>query len=190
MFRLAIFGSGKGSNARRLIEHFTNHPTVKIVALVSDKPRRGFLDISFDHKINLEIIKGPELAEKKWLNHFKLKYRPDLIVLAGFLRLIPEELLNDYPDKIINLHPSLLPKFGGKGMYGMNVHQAVIESGEKQSGITIHFVNKEYDKGHIINQYACQVFPDDTPEILAKRIAELESKYLPEEVEKIAVACT
>lgn len=186
MFRIAIFGSGTGSNARRLIEFFRDSKKIKINVLVSDKPRRGFVDISFEHRINLEIINGSELKDKKWLNHFKLKYRPDLIILAGFLQLIPEEMLTEFPEKIINIHPALLPKYGGKGMFGNHVHAAVIKAGEKESGITIHFVNSRYDEGAVIKQYACPVFPDDTLETLSKRIHELEHKYLPETVSALA----
>ena len=144
------------------------NPQVKIAALVSDKPRRGFLDISYDHRINLEIIKGPELAEPKWINHLKLMYRPDLIVLAGYMRLIPAAFIQAFPDKIINLHPALLPDFGGKGMYGQHVHEAVIAAGKTKTGISIHKVNEQYDEGEILFQASCAVLPDDTAETLAE----------------------
>ena len=185
MANVVIFGSGKGSNARRLIAFFEGNPQVKISALVSDKPRRGFLDISYDHRINLEIIKGPELADPKWINHLKLMYRPDLIVLAGYMRLIPAEFIQAFPDKIINLHPALLPDFGGKGMYGNHVHQAVIAAGKTETGISIHKVNERYDEGEILFQASCPVLPDDTAETLAARIHTLEHEHLPQVVERL-----
>ncbi len=185
MANVVIFGSGKGSNARRLIAFFEGNPQVKITALVSDKPRRGFLDISYDHRINLEIIKGPELADPKWINHLKLMYRPDLVVLAGYMRLIPAEFIQAFPDKIINLHPALLPDFGGKGMYGNHVHQAVIAAGKTETGISIHKVNERYDEGEILFQATCPVLPNDTAETLAARIHTLEHEHLPQVVERL-----
>jgi phosphoribosylglycinamide formyltransferase-1 len=184
MPNLIIFGSGKGSNARRLIAYFKQNTQVKITALVSNKPRRGFLDISYDHRINLEIIKGPELSDAKWINHLKLTYRPDLIVLAGYMQRIPVELIKAFPNKIINIHPSLLPDFGGKGMYGHHVHEAVLASHAKESGISIHIVNEEYDQGKILFQKSCPVNNDDTIESLSLRIQELEYELLPQVIEQ------
>jgi phosphoribosylglycinamide formyltransferase 1 len=188
MYKIAILGSGKGSNARNLIEQFRDNPEIQVAVLVSDKPRRGFLDISYDYRINLEIIKGPELSDPKWLNHFKLKYRPDLIVLAGYLKLVPSEMIACFKGQLINLHPALLPKYGGKGMYGQHVHKAVIESGDLESGITVHFVNERYDDGNIIRQEKCRVEPEDSPESLAMRIHSLEHKVLPEVVRQMAMS--
>jgi phosphoribosylglycinamide formyltransferase-1 len=184
MHKIVIFGSGKGSNARAVIDYFNQHKTLQVAALVSDRPRRGFLDISYDYRINLEIIKGEELADPKWIAHLKLMYRPDVIVLAGFLKLIPSELIAAFPDRIINLHPALLPKFGGKGMYGMHVHKAVLDAGETQSGITIHLVNERYDEGEIIVQQSCEVLAGDTPQSLAERIHQLEHLHLPVAIEQ------
>jgi phosphoribosylglycinamide formyltransferase-1 len=184
MPNLIIFGSGKGSNARRLIAYFKQNTQVKITALVSNKPRRGFIDISYDHRINLEIIKGPELSDAKWINHLKLTYRPDLIVLAGYMQRIPVELIQAFPNKIINIHPSLLPDFGGKGMYGHHVHEAVLASHAKESGISIHIVNEEYDQGKILFQKSCPVNNDDTIESLSLRIQELEYELLPQVIEQ------
>ena len=182
-----IFGSGKGSNARRVIEYFKDHPSISVAALVSDKPRRGFLDISYDHRINLEIIKGPELSDPKWIAHLKVMYRPDLIVLAGFLKMIPQELIAAFPDKIINIHPALLPKYGGKGMYGVFVHRAVIGAAEKQSGITIHYVNEIYDEGATIFQAMCDIENGDDEKKLAEKIHELEHKHFPEVIERLLI---
>jgi phosphoribosylglycinamide formyltransferase-1 len=179
MQKLVIFGSGKGSNARRIIEYFNQQNDIEVVALVSNKPRRGFLDISYEFRINLEIIKGDELSDPKWLAHFKMTYRPDLIVLVGFLKKIPTTFIEVFPGKIINLHPSLLPKFGGKGMYGSYVHDAVIASKEKESGITIHQVNEKYDEGNILFQEKVLLDTDETSESLADKINMLEYKHLP-----------
>jgi phosphoribosylglycinamide formyltransferase-1 len=184
MQKIVIFGSGKGSNARALIDYFKKTGTAQVVALVSDRPRRGFLDISYDYRINLEIIKGDELSDPKWIAHLKVMYRPDLLVLAGFLKLIPEALIAAFPDPIINLHPSLLPKYGGKGMYGTHVHKAVLDADEVESGITIHVVNEHYDEGAILFQARCEVLQGDTAETLAERIHLLEHMHLPSEVER------
>jgi phosphoribosylglycinamide formyltransferase-1 len=184
MQKIVIFGSGKGSNARALIDYFKKTGTAQVVALVSDRPRRGFLDISYDYRINLEIIKGDELSDPKWIAHLKVMYRPDLLVLAGFLKLIPEALIAAFPDRIINLHPSLLPKYGGKGMYGTHVHKAVLDADEVESGITIHVVNEHYDEGAILFQARCEVLHGDTAETLAERIHLLEHMHLPSEVER------
>lgn len=185
MPKIVIFGSGKGSNARRLLDFFQHHPSIQVAALVSNKPRRGFLDISYDYRINLEIVKGPELSDPKWIAHLRLMYRPDLLVLAGYLQQIPPALIEAFPGKIINLHPALLPDFGGKGMYGHHVHEAVLRSGATQTGITIHKVDEEYDRGEILFQAECPVFPDDTVERLAERIHALEHAHLPVVVEKL-----
>lgn len=185
MPKIVIFGSGKGSNARRLLEYFKGHPSIQVAALVSNKPRRGFLDISYDYRINLEIVKGHELNDPKWIAHLRLMYRPDLLVLAGYLQQIPPALIEAFPGKIINLHPALLPDFGGKGMYGHHVHEAVLAAGVSKSGITIHKVDEEYDRGEIIFQAECQVLPGDTVETLSTRIHALEHEHLPLVVEKL-----
>lgn len=185
MPKIVIFGSGKGSNARRLLEYFKEHPFIQVAALVSNKPRRGFLDISYDYRINLEIVKGPELSDPKWIAHLRLMYRPDLLVLAGYLKQIPPALIEAFPGKIINLHPALLPDFGGKGMYGHHVHEAVLASGVSRTGITIHKVDEEYDRGEILFQAECEVLPGDTVETLSARIHALEHAHLPHVVEKL-----
>jgi len=186
MATFIIFGSGKGSNALNLLTKFKDHPKVKIAALVSDKPRRGFLDLSYQFRINLEMIKGPELADSKWINHLKLTYRPDYILLLGFLQKVPAEFLQAFSGKVINLHPALLPAFGGEGMYGAKVHKAVLESGVKQSGITLHVIDEEYDRGEILQQYACDVLPNDDVNSLAERIHSLEHEMIPSFVEQLA----
>jgi phosphoribosylglycinamide formyltransferase 1 len=186
MANFIIFGSGKGSNAKNLLNQFKEHPSVKITALVSDKPRRGFLDLSYEFKVNLEMIKGPELIDAKWINHLKLTYRPDYILLLGYLQKIPVEFLQAFPGKIINLHPALLPDFGGKGMYGARVHKAVIDAGVPKSGITLHIIDDEYDRGEILEQFTCEISKIDNATTLADKIHQLEQENLPVFIEKLA----
>lgn len=183
MARYLIFGSGKGSNAKNLLTTFKGRNDIQFPALVSDKPRRGFLDISYEFRVNLEMIKGPELEDSKWINHLKLMYRPDYILLLGFLQKVPETFLNAFPDRVINLHPSLLPAFGGKGMFGSRVHDAVIAAGMEQSGISLHLANNEYDQGAIIRQYSLTIAKGESAQELATRIAALEHEKLPEFIE-------
>jgi phosphoribosylglycinamide formyltransferase-1 len=185
MKNIAIFGSGKGSNAINIIKHFNAHTYIKVNALASNKPRRGFLDISYEFRINLEIINGDELNEDKWLDNFQENYQPDLIVLAGYMKLIPVPFIKKFEGKIINIHPALLPDFGGKGMYGMFVHEAVIEAKRKESGITIHYVNEHYDEGEIIFQAKCILEEHETPDSLAHKIHQLEYEHYPRVIEEI-----
>lgn len=187
MKNIAIFGSGKGSNAINIIQHFQNHPTIAVKALASDKPRRGFLDISYEYRINLEIIAGDELSDHAWIERFKENYAPDMIVLAGYIKLIPIPFIDAFRGMIINIHPALLPAYGGKGMYGMHVHDAVIRNQEKKSGITIHFVNEKYDDGEIIFQAECAIEPEDTPQTLANKIHQLEYEHFPSTIEKLLI---
>jgi len=179
MQKIVILGSGKGSNARRIIEYFKQNNDIEVVALVSNKPRRGFLDISYDFRINLEIIKGEELSDAKWLAHFKMVYRPDLIILAGYLKKIPLLFIEKFPGIILNLHPALLPKYGGYGMYGVHVHDAVIAGKEEYSGITIHLVNEQYDAGDILFQKKVMLSKDENSKSLAEKIHILEHNNLP-----------
>jgi len=179
MQKIVILGSGKGSNARRIIEYFKQNNDIEVVALVSNKPRRGFLDISYDFRINLEIIKGEELSDAKWLAHFKMMYRPDLIILAGYLKKIPLLFIEKFPGIILNLHPALLPKYGGYGMYGVHVHDAVIAGKEEYSGITIHLVNEQYDAGDILFQKKVMLSKDENSKSLAEKIHILEHNNLP-----------
>jgi formyltetrahydrofolate-dependent phosphoribosylglycinamide formyltransferase len=182
---IAIFASGAGSNAQKIIDHFRNHSSIKISLIVCNKPGAGVLSISEREKIPFLLIEKekffrgdgyvPELKEKNI----------DFIVLAGFLWKIPSALIKAYTRKIINIHPALLPKYGGKGMYGHFVHEAVIASGDKESGITIHYVDEIYDHGKIIFQDKCIVLPTDTAESLAQKIHELEHKNFPAVIEKL-----
>lgn len=183
--RLAIFASGAGSNAQKIIDHFRGKSQVKIALIVCNKPGAGVLKIAEKEGIPVLLIeKEPFFRGNAYTPALKEK-NIDLIILAGFLWKIPEALIQAYPGKIVNIHPALLPKYGGKGMYGQFVHAAVVAAGEKESGITIHYVDEHYDHGDIIFQATCPVFPEDTPELLAKRIHELEHKHFPAVIEQL-----
>lgn len=183
-YNIAIFASGAGSNAKKIIEHFKNHTSVKIALIVSNKADAGVLQIAKEFQIpSLIIEKERFFRGDVYLNELKAA-QINFIVLAGFLWKVPSALIAAYPNKIINIHPALLPKYGGKGMYGHFVHEAVIDSKEKESGITIHYVDDKYDHGNIIFQTTCPVLPNDTPDDLANRIHVLEHEHYPKIVEK------
>jgi formyltetrahydrofolate-dependent phosphoribosylglycinamide formyltransferase len=183
--QIAIFASGAGSNAEKIIAYLKDHPAIRVSLIVCNKPDAGVISIAQNHGIRVLLIEKerffsgdtylPELKEAHI--HF--------IVLAGFLWKIPEALIAAYPDKIINIHPALLPNYGGKGMYGMKVHEAVIAAGEKESGITIHYVNEHFDEGAPIFQAKCIIDGGDTPESLAQKIHVLEHRHFPEVVERV-----
>ncbi len=182
---IAIFASGTGSNARRIIEHFANSRVARVVLVVSNKKDAGVLDIALEHGIPVHIIDRRTFYETEDLLGILKEQKIDLIVLAGFLWLIPSYLVRAYEKKMVNIHPALLPKFGGKGMYGMHVHEAVKKSGARESGITIHFVNEHYDEGDIVFQERCAVLPEDTPTDIARKVLQLEHRYFPVVVEQL-----
>lgn len=184
MKRIAIFASGSGTNTQRIIEYFRGND-VLVALVICNNPKADVIERA--HRVNVPIqmiekekFYGSDLVVKK-LQMEKI----DLLVLAGFLWMIPQNILRAFPKKIINIHPALLPKFGGKGMFGMNVHKAVIDAGEKESGITIHYVNEKYDEGEIILQKKCSVTSDDTAETLAQKIHTLEYEWYPKTVEQL-----
>jgi formyltetrahydrofolate-dependent phosphoribosylglycinamide formyltransferase len=184
---IAIFASGAGSNALRLMEHFANHQHIKISLLVSNKAGAGALHHASNHGISTLIIEKERFFQGDcYLPELK-SAGIDFIVLAGFLWKIPSALIQAYPQQIVNLHPALLPKYGGKGMYGRHVHEAVLAAGEEESGITIHFVDEHYDHGATIFQAICPVVKEDTPETLAAKIHQLEHKHLPQVVENVVL---
>jgi phosphoribosylglycinamide formyltransferase 1 len=186
MRNAAIFASGEGTNAENIITHFTNDSRIKIKLVITNRYDAGVVARAEKHKKNVQIISKEALADyTDKIIEFLHAEKIDLIILAGFLLKIPPAFVKAFPNKIINIHPALLPKFGGKGMYGMNVHKAVIGSKEKESGITVHFVDEEYDNGDIILQVKCKIEEGDTPEVLAKKIRDLEHEYFPKAIEKI-----
>lgn len=184
MIRIAILASGSGTNAQRLVEHFNDRPDAQVVLIGCDQPSAGVVQRAWDLGVPLYLFNGTQLRSGDVLRELQGQ-RVDLVVLAGFLRLIPATLIAAYPRRIINLHPSLLPNYGGKGMYGHHVHEAVLAAGETESGITIHYVNERFDEGEHIARFACPVLADDTPESLAARIHGLEHTHLPQVVEAV-----
>lgn len=185
MINAAIFASGEGTNAENLFKYFANDSRIKFKLVITNRDDAGVIARAEKYKKNVQIVSKAALENyTDKLIEFLQVEKIDLIILAGFLLKMPEAFIKAFPDKIINLHPALLPKYGGKGMYGMNVHKAVIENKEKESGITVHFVNEEYDKGKIILQASCKLEPTDTPELLAKKIQQLEFDHLPKAVER------
>ncbi len=187
---VAIFASGAGSNALRLMEYFANHPQIKISLLVSNKPGAGALHHASNHGISTLIIEKERFFRGDTYLPELESAGIDFIVLAGFLWKIPSALIRAFPQRIVNLHPALLPKYGGKGMYGKHVHEAVIAAGDEESGITIHFVDEQYDHGATIFQAMCPVTREDTPETLAEKIHQLEHKHLPQVVENVIMEST
>jgi phosphoribosylglycinamide formyltransferase-1 len=182
---IVIFASGSGSNAQRLMEYFEHHPQIRVAALFANNPKAYALQRAETFHVPAFLFNREEFYQSDNVLQQLRQFQPDLIVLAGFLWLVPQNLLQAFPDKIINIHPALLPKYGGKGMHGQHVHAAVVAANENASGITIHFVNEEYDKGAFILQERCPVSPQDTPETVAARVLQLEHKFLPLAVEKI-----
>ncbi|MDE3236961.1 MAG: phosphoribosylglycinamide formyltransferase [Bacteroidota bacterium] len=181
---IAIFASGAGSNAQKIIEHFRENKTIHVGLIVCNKPGAGVLKIAADNAIPVLLIEKERFFRgDAYVPEMNL-HEIGFIVLAGFLWKIPDALIRAFPNKIINIHPALLPKYGGKGMYGMHVHEAVIASGDTESGITIHYVNEKYDDGEAIFQATCTIEPIDTPELLAQKIHRLEHQYFPAIVEK------
>jgi phosphoribosylglycinamide formyltransferase 1 len=182
---LALFASGAGSNAQRIIDHFRNSTLARVVVIVCNKPGAGVLRIAEKEQLPILMIEKDRFFRGDAYLPELEKSNTDFIVLAGFLWKIPQALINAYPRRIINIHPALLPKYGGKGMYGQYVHEAVIQAGEVQSGITIHYVDEHYDHGDVIFQTACPLVDGDTPETLAARIHELEHLYYPQVIEDL-----
>ncbi|MDQ3191342.1 MAG: phosphoribosylglycinamide formyltransferase [Bacteroidota bacterium] len=186
MKRIAIFASGAGSNAQKIIDYFrTNSSEIAVSLIVSNNPQAGVLDIANENKINIVIVNKEELKNPNRLIETLEKEKIDLIVLAGFLLLIPQEIINKFKNKIINIHPALLPKYGGKGMYGSSVHKAVKLAGEKETGITIHFVDEKFDQGEIIFQVKSKIEQKDTIESIAKKVQMLEHIHYPRIIESL-----
>jgi phosphoribosylglycinamide formyltransferase-1 len=181
--RIAIFASGAGTNAREVIRYFELHPHAQVTLVVCNKPDAGVLQVAAEFGVETLIIdKSMFQDEQQFLAELRER-GIELIVLAGFLWLIPYWLVREYPDGIINIHPSLLPKFGGKGMYGMHVHRSVIAAGERKSGITIHLVNEYFDEGQQLAQFETDIPEGTTAEELAQRIHELEHRHFAEVID-------
>ncbi len=182
---IAIFASGAGSNAARFIEYFSGNAAIKISLVVCNVPSAGVLTIAVNNNIDTLLINRANFFKGDVYLPVLEKYKISWIVLAGFLWKIPSKLIDAYPQRIINIHPALLPKYGGKGMYGHFVHEAVITNGDKESGISIHFVDELYDHGKIIFQAKCIIDTNDTAESLAKKVQQLEHTYFAPEIQKL-----
>lgn len=185
MKNIAIFASGTGSNAVRLYQYFAEKKAeINVALLVCNKADAAVVQKMQSLNVPVYILSNKEIESGNSLLKKLAEYKVDWIVLAGFLRKIPDLIIKGYENKIINIHPSLLPKYGGKGMYGMNVHKAVVENKEKESGISIHLVNEVYDDGKILFQKSCALSPSDLAEDVAKKIQQLEHEYFPKVVEE------
>ncbi len=186
MFNIAVFASGSGTNAENIVRYFRNHTFIKPALIISNNKdayvlqRAKKLDVPAEYIPTSVFKNNPEKALQ-----LLSKYQIDFIVLAGFMVLVPAQILKEFESRILNIHPALLPDYGGKGMYGANVHKAVIAAGERQSGITIHYVNEKYDEGQIIFQATCPVSKDDDPESLAKKVHKLEYEHYPPIIESV-----
>ena len=181
---IAVFASGRGSNTKNIIEYFKDK-NIKVALIVTDNKNAGVLQYAATYDIPALILEKGQLQKPQRLLESLKKHNIALIVLAGFLKLIPPALIEAYKNKIVNIHPALLPKYGGKGMYGMHVHRAVKKAGEQYSGITIHFVNENYDEGEIIFQKKIKIDPGDSAKDIAGKIHKLEYRYYPVVIESL-----
>jgi phosphoribosylglycinamide formyltransferase-1 len=183
--RIAIFASGSGSNAQKIMEHFKRSAEAEVVLILTNNPQAYVLQRADNFEVPSHVFTRHELYQTDDVIRMLKTLQVDLIVLAGFLWLVPQTLLAAFPNKIINLHPALLPKYGGKGMYGDNVHKAILEAGEEESGITIHFVNSEFDEGEIIHQSKFKIEPGDNLEMVKFKGQQLEHLHFPKVIENL-----
>lgn len=185
MKNIAVFASGNGTNAEKIFEKFHDHPKGQVKLLLTNNPTAGVIGRAARFNIPVKVFDKSILYKTddvlQWMQAAKI----DFVVLAGFLLKVPDNIIRAYQDSIINIHPALLPAYGGKGMYGIHVHRAVLEAGERMSGITIHHVNEKYDEGKTILQVSCPVHEEDTPEDIAARVQQLEHQYYPQVIEEL-----
>lgn len=185
--RIVIFASGTGSNAKNIIQYFQTKDTVEVVHVLSNNIRAKVLKTAHDLEVNALHFDRAALYETNEVLNVLKDAEPQLIVLAGFLWKMPEKIIKAFPNQIINVHPALLPKYGGKGMYGERVHKAILENKETETGITFHYVNENYDEGKIIEQHKVKITPEDDLSSLTKKIQKLEHRYFPKVIEKLLV---
>jgi phosphoribosylglycinamide formyltransferase-1 len=183
--RIAIFASGSGSNAQKIMEHFKKHPEAEVALILTNNPDAYVLQRADNFEVPTHIFDKHEFYQTEEIIDLLKNLKIDLIVLAGFLWLIPQNLLASFPNKIINIHPALLPKYGGKGMYGDRIHLQVLANAEEESGITIHFVNEEFDAGEIIYQARYKIDKGDDLEMIKFKGQQLEHQYYPKLVEQV-----
>ena len=184
MKKILLFASGTGSNVENIIQYFKNHHEIIVVGVMSNNPHAKVLEKAVKHNVPIFIFNKIQLSEGFVLDKIN-QLQPDLIVLAGFLWKFQEHIIAKYPNKIINIHPALLPKYGGKGMYGMNVHNAILENKETETGITIHYVNEHYDEGEFIFQQKVNIKDCKTAEEIAIKVHELEHNLFPKIIEQL-----
>lgn len=184
MKKIVLFASGAGSNAENIILYFKNNTHIEVVAVFSNNSNAKVLEKAHNNSVSTVVFDKKQLSEGFVLEKIN-EIKPDLIVLAGFLLKFPDAIVHQYPNKIINIHPALLPRYGGKGMYGMNVHQAVLDNKDSETGISIHYVNEHYDEGGIIFQEKVVIDNCATPEEIAVKVHELEHRYFPKVIEQL-----
>ncbi|MEQ8924178.1 MAG: phosphoribosylglycinamide formyltransferase [Fulvivirga sp.] len=185
MIKLAIFASGSGSNAQNIVEYFSESNDIEVSLILSNNSKAYVLERAQKLDIPTAIFSRDSFYKSEEILKVLANDKIDFIILAGFMWLVPKYLVEAYPNRILNIHPALLPKFGGKGMYGDHVHKAVKEAGEVESGITIHYVNEKYDEGNIVFQATCELTTSDTPETIAEKVHALEYKHYPEVIESV-----
>lgn len=183
MKNIAIFASGSGTNAENIIRYFSNKKSAKVALVLSNKRESFVLKRAEALNVKTLFFDRTDFYVSGKVPEYLIQYKIDFVVLAGFLWLVPENIITRYESRIINIHPALLPAYGGKGMYGAKVHESVIKSRDRESGITIHYVNKRYDDGDIIFQAKCKIDPSDTPESLAVKVHALEYEHFPKIIE-------
>lgn len=185
MKHIAIFASGNGTNAEKIFQEFQNDQEIEVSLVLTNNPSAGVISKAERYAIPVEVFNRKRFYETTEIVDTLKDKDISLVVLAGFLWLLPISLINAFPDQIINIHPALLPKYGGKGMYGMKVHEAVLNAQERESGITIHYINENYDEGKIIFQQKCDISKTDTAEDIAKKVQQLEHLHYPEVIRHI-----
>jgi len=183
MWNVTIFASGSGSNAENIFNYFKDSKLVRIGLLITDNPKAFVIERCRRHSVPCLVLSKRLIDDTDFMLGVLRDFRTNFVVLAGYIKLVPDYIVAAFDQRIVNIHPSLLPKHGGKGMYGSRVHQSVLDSGDKESGITIHFIDNDYDRGSVIFQAKCPVLPDDTADTLAQRVHALEYEYYPKVIE-------
>jgi phosphoribosylglycinamide formyltransferase-1 len=186
--RIVIFASGNGTNTQNVIQYFQHGEIAEVILVLSNKKDAKVLERSKNLNVNTISFTKEELNSEKGVLQQLKEAQPDLIVLAGFLLKFPDSILKAFPNKVINIHPALLPKYGGKGMYGRFVHEAILANKELETGITIHYVNENYDEGTVIFQKSVAISENDTPEMVAAKVHELEYTYFPKVIERVLLS--
>ena len=189
LFNIALFASGSGTNAENICNYFKQNKQIKVALIVTNNALAGVIKRAKRLHVPVEVIAKEAYSNGNYLTQLLKNYKIDFVVLAGYLKLIPLELIKNYERRIINIHPALLPLYGGHGMYGMKVHEAVITAGEKQTGITIHYVNEKFDEGKIIFQATTSIVNTDTPHSIADKVHKLEYEYFPKVIEDVILSC-